>query len=137
MAREKGKPNLRRSLGVQKAEEATNPRKRERRLLEEVRRSQRENQALRPQRRAPPQGELPPLPDERCTGKEFPSGNFSAGRTVRSAVRGRWSGRNRRQRCRRREGKYLRRGIGLLRHGLERPNNGPCNECPNGQFHGQ
>src|SRR5215831_3694519 len=63
--------------------------------------------------------------DERCTGRESPSGNFSAGRTARSAVRGRWNGRSRRRTFQRQEDKCLRRGIGLRRGGPGRPSSGP------------
>src|SRR5262249_22287372 len=103
-----------------------------------------ESQQTTPGRGSPPPAKsgkqrkkFPSPQDEQCTGRESPSGNSFVGRIVRNAVRGIWSGRNRPQMFRRREGKCLRHDTGLPRHGLERPNNGPCSQCPNGQFHGQ
>src|SRR6516162_3244461 len=79
----------------------------------------------------PAQKAVPLLRGERCTGRGFPSGNSSAGRGALGAVRGRWSGRNLRQTCRRRVSRRLRRGIELPRRDRGTPNNEPCGQCPN------
>src|SRR5438105_8120873 len=65
------------------------------------------------------------LPDARCTDREFPSGNSWADRAVHNAVRGRWSGLNRRRKFRRQEGKCPRRGTEHLQNGQEKRNIGP------------
>src|SRR4030095_10869249 len=119
-------------------EEAQSLRTHGRRWLEGVRK--RGNCCRVPRRRkatAAARHEVPIPPNEQCTGREFPSESFSPGRTARNVVRGRWSVRNLRRRCRRLEGRCLRRGIEHPQPGQERPSNVPCSECPNGQFHGQ
>src|SRR5713226_2717052 len=62
--------------------------------------------------------------------REFPSENACAGRVARSFVQGRWSGRNRRQRCRRRAEEYRQRDIALQPGAPDRLSNGPyCAQC--------
>src|SRR5713101_7694864 len=62
--------------------------------------------------------------------REFPSENACAGRVARSFVQGRWSGRNRRQRCRRRAEEYRQRDIALQPGAPDRLSNGPyCTQC--------
>src|SRR5713226_8158222 len=62
--------------------------------------------------------------------REFPSENVCAGRVARSFVQGRWSGRNRRQRCRRRAEEYRQRDIALQPGAPDRLSNGPyCAQC--------
>ena len=58
-------------------------------------------------------------------GREFPNEIASPGHAVRNALRGKWSGQNRRQKCLRRAEGYRRRGIAPRPCARERQNSGP------------